>query len=403
MNKRLILAFIAVIALSGCEAPVTPRDTPRVTILASPDGTGAMAPNLAAGRGGTVLMSWIEPLDGGHALRFSRLSGDTWSPPRTIAAGGGWFANWADFPAIAELDDGTLVAHWLEKSAPATFAYDVMVTRSVDGGGTWTAPERPHTDGTQTEHGFVSLLPLTGGSVLVAWLDGRETGGGSHHAGSHGEGGPMTLRARELSSNGDWGEERLLDDAVCDCCQTAAVTTGRGTTVVYRNRTGDELRDIWVVNRRDGEWGTLYPLHEDGWRIDGCPVNGPALAVGGLRVAAAWFTGADGDPRVYAAFSDDGGDRFGPPVRVDAGDAIGRVGIVMLDDGSALVSWLAGAEIRARRVSPDGTAGDYFVVAESSASRASGFPRIVLSGGRVIAAWTEAGETTQVRTAIIRP
>jgi hypothetical protein len=364
-----------------------------------------MAPNLSAAPDGSVLMSWLAPHDDGHALWFARLREQTWSEPMPVAAGVDWFVNWADFPAIIELGDGTLVAHWLQKSSPETYAYDVMLTRSRDGGATWSPPERPHTDDTQTEHGFVSLLPLDSDSFLVAWLDGRETAAAAQMAAAHEHAGAMTLRARHSDSSGAWREDVLLDSRVCDCCQTAAVSTSRGVTVAYRGRTEGEIRDIRVINRRSDVWQSPYTLHEDGWRIDACPVNGPALAADGDRVAAAWFTGAADRPRVYAAFSTDGGDSFGPPVPIDEGRVKGRVGAVLLEDGSALISWLAGegpaAEIRLRRIRADGSADPYAVLAGTSAGRASGFPRMVRAGARLVFAWTEAGESTWIRTAAI--
>ena len=158
------------------------------------------------------------------------------------------------------------------------------------------------------------------------------------------------------------------------------------------------------VRRVGGEWTEPRTIHDDGWVINACPVNGPAVAAAGRRVAVAWFTGAPG-PRVLVAFSDDAGATFGPPVRVDEGAGQGRVDLVLLDDGAALVSWLErggeGAEIRLRRVAPDG-AGPAFSLASTSAERASGFPQMARSGDRILFAWTEAGSPPRVRTALGR-
>ncbi len=188
---------------------------------------------------------------------------------------------------------------------------------------------------------------------------------------------------------------------MCDCCQTAAGVTDRGEIVVYRDRTEDEIRDIWVTTRRDGVWTEPRPVHVDGWNIAACPVNGPALATAGERVAVAWFTGAGNLPRTFVAFSDDGGDSFGPPIRVDDGAAMGRVGLAMLDDGSVLVSWLARAgddgEVRVRRVHADGVSNPFVVAGASRAARASGFPRMVRAGGRTLVVWTEPGEPGGLR------
>jgi penicillin G amidase len=363
-----------------------------------PSGDGAVAPNLATTADGGALLSWIEPVaSGGHALKFSRRTPEgRWSPARVIASGDDWFVNWADFPAMAEQPGGTLVAHWLQKSGPATYAYDVMVTHSEDGGITWSPGRKVHTDDTATEHGFVSLS-ATGDGVRLVWLDGRETTGAGHGAHQHGEReqGMMTLRSRVLGADGALHEEALLDSSVCDCCQTATARTDDGLLVVYRNRTADEIRDIWAVRERGGVWSEPVPVHEDGWHITGCPVNGPAVAATGNSAATAWFTGADGIAQVQVAWSADGGASFGPPLRVDGGAPVGRVDLVMLDDGSAMVSWLedagAHAEIRVRRVREDGPVGDAIVMARSSVVRASGFPRMARVPGGLFVVWTEPG------------
>jgi hypothetical protein len=216
----------------------------------------------------------------------------------------------------------------------------------------------------------------------------------------------MTLRTTVLSADGTLADEWELDPRVCDCCQTAAVATPRGALIAYRGRSADEIRDIWLTRLEGGRWSDPYLLHADRWKIAGCPVNGPALAAAGDRVAVAWFTGANDSSRVWVAFSDDGGARFGAPVRVDEGAPLGRAHVVLLAGGGALVGWLEArgkeALFEVRRVAGDGSAGPVMTVARTAAARASGFPRIARAGDQVIFAWTEAGKPSHVRTAIAR-
>lgn len=374
----------------------------------SPAGPLSGEPNLFAGPAG-VYLSWMERTQGNaHALRFARWEDDGWGEPGTVMNREGLFVNWADFPSLAALDDGTLAAHWLEKSGPGPYAYDVRMALSHDGGASWSDDVIPHRDGVQAEHGFVALLPLDD-QVAIVWLDGRATVDGE----------PMTVRFTTVSADGELGPPALLDASVCDCCQTGLARTASGLVVVYRDRTDEEVRDISVVRRVDGEWTEPRTIHDDGWVIPGCPVNGPAIDAAGDDVAVAWFTGAPLDPeagrqtvrqagsegRVLAAFSSDGGATFGEPVRVDEGEAMGRVDLALMDDGRALVVWLervdGAAEIRARYVDARG-AGSSTAITGTAAERASGFPRMVRSGDRVFFAWTEAGENSRVRTATAR-
>lgn len=374
--------------------------------LATPAGEGSAEPHLAVAPDGGVWLSWLERrARGGQTLRGARLDGSRWSKAFTIAEGDSFFVNWADFPTLVPLGGGRLVAQYPWKTSEDTYAYDVRITASDDGGRTWEAPVVPHRDGTPTEHGFASLIPGPGG-VRAVWLDGRNAvrDSAGHVIRLEEGAADMTLRTAVVATHGALADEALLDSRVCDCCQTAAVVTTQGALVAYRDRSNDEVRDIALVRLEGGRWSEPYPLHVDGWTIAGCPVNGPALTADGDRVAAAWYSGAGDSSRVLVAFSDDAGRRFGTPARVDGGDPLGRVHLTSLAGGDALVTWLElhGKEalVQVRHVGPKGPAGPAMTVARTASSRASGFPRVVRTGDRVVLAWTEVGSPSRVRTLV---
>jgi len=407
LPRVLLLPLLALAA--GCGGgegkPAEAGDAPplgELREIPSPAAPGSGEPNLTAGPDGRVYLTWIEPgPDSTHALRFSALEGERWSEPRTIAAGRNWFVNWADFPSLAVLPGGRLAAHWLQKSGAGTYHYDVQISQSADGGTTWSAPVVPHRDGAKAEHGFVSLW-AQGDSLGAVWLDGRKYAKEGHDPTNE-----MMLAHTLLAPDGTPGAERRLDERICDCCQTSMAMTSRGPLVVYRDRSPDEIRDIYAVRLVNGAWTEPRPVHDDRWKIPACPVNGPSVSARGERVAVAWFTGAQDTARVLLAFSDNAGATFGPPVRVDDGNPAGRVDVELLDDGGALVSWLErtgeeDAEVRVRRVSRDGRAGAAATVAASKGARASGFPRMSRSGDRVVFAWTLPGDPGAVRTAAAR-
>jgi hypothetical protein len=376
---------------------------PSLTIqeMDSPAGAASGEPNLFAGSDGRVYLTWIEKKgENTHALRFAVRKGNGWSAPATIIEAENLMVNWADFPSLVALPDGTLVAQWLVKSSPEGHAYDVHIARSSDGGKSWSKPLAPHRDGTKTEHGFVSMLPSASGRTFAVWLDGRNFKGDSHSATNE-----MTLRYASLDTKGQPSEEAVLDSRVCDCCQTSAAMTSEGPLVAYRDRSDKEVRDISIVRLLKGRWTEPRTLHADGWEIHGCPVNGPAVAADGRRVAIAWFTGAKDVPRVKVIFSTDAGQTFGQPIQVDEGHPAGRVDVEVLGDGSALVTWLEntanGGEIKIRRVRPDGVPEEAKTLSISSVARASGFPRAVRAGSEVVFAWTQPDKPSRVRTAVM--
>lgn len=340
-------------------------------------------------------MTWIEAAGEGHRILASRHRDGAWSGPTTVAEGNDFFVNWADFPAVHVRGD-TVVTHWLQRGSEGGYDYGIRIAWSVDGGETWSDPWIPHEDGTPTEHGFVSFFSTAEG-LAAAWLDGRNMVGGDGHGGE----GAMTIRTRTLPIGKEPGEEIVLDARTCECCQTDAVVADGVPIVAYRNRSEDEVRNIHVARLVDGTWSEGRPVHDDGWVIGGCPVNGPALAAEGAQVAIAWFTAPNDEARVNVAFSLDRGERFHDPVRVDLGAPAGRVDLVSTGDGDVLVTWLErdgeGARVLSRRLSPDGRMSGVVALAETSEGRASGFPRIARLGDDGVAvAWTDPSGEGQV-------
>ena len=276
---------------------------------------------------------------------------------------------------------------------------------SDDSGQSWGDPFTVHRDGTPTQHGMPSLLEWPDGRLFVMWLDGRVNARRiKPAAGLALPTGDMTLRAALVDAHGRVGDEIELDEQVCTCCPTAAVRTGDAVVVAYRDRSDEEIRDIAVRRHGPDGWEEAAPLHRDGWEIAGCPINGAALASDGqARVAAAWFTAAGDRPNLLLAFSDDGGRTFGEPLDIDDGRPIGRSDVVLLADGTALVSWLEstafGEELRYRRVRDDGSVEPSRTLVRSRSGRTMGFPRLLRQGPSVLVAWTADAPPLGVRTA----
>lgn len=436
---KLALALLVVFTTGGGLEPsatgsvkaMSAIENSAASEIDSPAGVGSINPNLSVGPDGRVYLSWIEPIQPkGYALKFAvRPRGGAWSTPRTITQGENRFDS-----SILALPDGSLAAYWLVKSGPGRHANDINLSISRDGGQTWGKAIVPHRDRTQTERGFVSMIPASG-DIAVVWLDGlkmkgddrgapehgsaekeragasqhsgdhQHTGGGDHRAAGHGPAASkmeMSMMYTTIGLDGTLGKEVLLDGRVCECCQTSAALAPDGMAVVYRDRSEKEVRDISIVRLKNGKWSEPQPLSKDGWEINGCPVNGPAISSIGQNVAVAWFTAARNQPRIYAALSADGGATFGPQIHVADGNPLGRVDVIALPSGNAFVSWGKktpdGVGVRARIVRPDQTKAPEIVVAETS----SGFPHMKMSGDEVIIAWTDSRTARKVRTAILR-
>jgi hypothetical protein len=388
----VLMSLVLVVSCKNSEQK-TSTEKDNLKLLVSPADSLSAEPYLFTDKNGVVYLSWIEKGKEKSSLKFSRLNNGQWSAPIVIASGDNWFVNWADYPILASDGRDSLIAHILEKSEKSTYTYDVKLIPSFDKGNSWNAPKLLHDDGKKAEHGFVSILPY-GENYFISWLDGRNAameGESGHHEGHHGS---MTVRAAVVNKQGIKSGEWELDNRVCDCCQTSVAITANGPVVVYRDRSEEEIRDISIVRMVNGEWTKPQSIFPDNWKIAGCPVNGPRVDAQGNNLAVAWFSAPDKKGQVNIVFSQDGGANFSTPIRIDEGNGIGRVDVIMLDEKSAMASWMEGSVIKVVRVYNDGKKELSITIASSSESRSSGFPQMTKSGNDVIFAWTDDKQKT---------
>lgn len=377
--------------------PAGPADSGESSLVRGPDGTVYQTCS-GPGRTEDERGLWLATLAPGAAA---------WSEPRLVVSTPLLMENWADFASLAVATDGQLWAQWFQRQpGEDSHGYDGWFARSPDGGASWSAPA-------PLGHEFVSLAPLGGGRVLSVWLESARVRDphtprvkrdpnalrptkdpDAPYAPS------MRLKSRLLGPDGATLQEWVVDPDVCTCCQTTlASLPGERVLVAYRGHQPDETRDNRVALFDGAAWSAPRTLHDDGWKIPACPVNGPAADASGVRTAVAWFTAAGGIARVQARLSSDGGRTFGPVLSIDLGRPIGRVDLVALADGSSVVSWLEArteanaAGLYVRRIFPDGNLSAPLQIAATSAVRASGFPRMATQPGGhnpVVISWTDA-------------
>ncbi len=350
-----------------------------------------------------MVLTWQARSSDGHALQFAVYdAGGSELRRGLIASGAHWFVNWADFPSLLVLENGDWLSFYLQRPSADSHAYGIRVLRSQDKGRHWGPALIPHGPDSTAEHGFVSMVALDDDRALLFWLDGdpeasdqQATDTDAEPASAHADhDAEMRLRAVVLGRQGPLAAAETLDERVCSCCQTAAVRIADQVWVVYRDRSADEIRDIsYRVRGADGRWSETASVHDDAWRIHGCPVNGPAIAASSSRVLVVWPTFAEPSPGVrYRIHSADG---CGPMFELERGAAaLGRVSAAVTPAGEFLIAHIGagadGGQLNLSMLNADGDMRRQRVVAAIDPARASGFPRIAVWDDAVWVAWTEA-------------
>jgi hypothetical protein len=411
VQSSAILAALFTVSCSSSPAPEpnsakTPPAPPawNVTVepLDVPAGTRSVEPQLTASSRG-VLLSWVERTDKSASLKFVERTPGGWSDARTVASGSDWFLSYADMPTVQRLRDGTLVANWYLATNPLAEGYDILLAYSKDEGRTWSRPFKPHRDKTKTQHGFVSMFEPPAGGLGLVWLDARDQENNTTDP----EGGVVSLYAATFDAGWKQIGESLVDPRVCECCTTATAVTDEGAIAAFRDRNDKEIRNIAVTRLEAGKWTGASVVHDDAWEIDSCPINGPALSARGRNVAAAWFTAKDDKGRAFAAFSADGGRTWSTPIQLEDSVARGYVDIEMLDDGSAVATWVEFADnrsqFRMRRVDASGARSASVTIANSAAG-VTGYPRAARNGNQLVLAWNESSgdESQRVKAAVVQ-
>lgn len=379
--KKIILTF-CILSLISCT-----KNNVIIENIPFSYGKNNAQPNLISFNG-SISLSWISTLNNDDALlHLTQLKDGKWMKPLTIAKGSDWFINWADFPAHA-INQNLILTSYLKKSSVGTYDYDIMLNLRDFSGKKIKEDFLLNTDGFEAEHGFVSIVPNKNQGFFITWLDGRNT----TVKDLDGHTKPMTIRFAEITQNGDIINENELDGATCDCCQTSIAMTGFGPIVVYRDRSDKEVRDIYTARNLNGIWEEPKLLHDDGWVINGCPVNGPKAVSNSSNLAIAWFTVVNDKPEVKVSFSNNNGESFGKPIALNDGDAIGRVDVAFLNNSEIIVSYMefdnSGTYLRIKKISTAGEVSKPITISKIDGGRGSGVPQLEILNNDIFIVWT---------------
>lgn len=415
IKRCLFIAIAALIGVSGARSALAQG---RIATLAV-DGRASANPSIAA-RGRFVAVAWSAATtssmdifaamssDGGvtfsaptrvnETLGEARVSGE--QPPRIVLV-----------PGKGATPDAVVV--WTAKAAAAT---RILSARSTDGGRTFGATKAVPGSSGDGSRGWESVAVDSSGRVLVLWLDHRETGmaGAMHHqepatnaaAATPAPKMDPTERAalsKLYFSSLDGASAIPITPSVCYCCKTSLVAAGGAVYAAWRHVYPGGQRDIAFTLSRDGGRTFASPtrVSDDKWKIDGCPENGPAVAIDReSRVHVVWPTPPDGKMdtplALFYATSRDGR-QFTPRVQIPSRGPAAHAQMTIGADGAPMVAWdeiVDGARrLAMARVRLDASGKPTFTaVPAPDAASGAWYPVLATAATGTIVAWVRQSE-----------
>ena len=414
----LAAVVIAVMAAAGCHR-VLPDSSP--ITLTMPGRAGA-TPWVAAS-GSFVAVAWGATNAEGTdvVVAVSEDAGRTFAAPVRVNQVAGEARLGGEFPPRIALTARTgskpdIAVLWTSRAGTT----EIKSARSRDGGRTFEAPQVLQAAAAPGTRGWPALAVDRSGTAHSIWLDHRGLAAGNtsqagheKHRGTH-DGVAMAQKSGLFYASGGASAsgEHELAKGVCYCCKTALAAGPDGTLfAAWRHVYEGNMRDIALTVSRDGgkTFATPVRVSEDKWAINGCPDDGPAIAVDGHGTAhLVWPTVIGGENPEGALFysSTRDGEHFTPRVRVPtlgspkpthpqiAIDPEGRI-VVAWDE---LVQGRRNAVARVLTRGADGSAAFGDVITLDTDGVAA-YPVLAATTRGLVAVWTTgSGEQSKVRT-----
>jgi hypothetical protein len=343
--------FVCFGASVGCRA----QRPPSITASASSslhfaiDGRSNGSPAVAA-YGKRIAVVWTASTEAASDIYLSVSvdNGATFAPPVRVNDVEGDARASGEQPARVVMDK-TIHVVWPSKDDGRPV---IRYARSTDDGRTFSKAATAAGGGLSGARGWHAAAIGYDGGMHLVWLDGRHA---APHQHEHGKPTPKATAMRQAprqdvfhaSWKGDAARaENPVAANVCFCCKTAVVASGERVYVAWRHIFPGSIRDIAVARSDDNgvTFGAPARLSEDGWKLDACPDDGPAMAAdthGGVHVV--WPTLVAGDPPrkgiFYASRGHDEG-TFTPRLRLDSGEADPSHPQIASDDhGNTAIVW----------------------------------------------------------------
>jgi hypothetical protein len=396
-NPASVIVLLAVVG--ACRSEPASR-----TAVVQVDGRKNQTPFLAS-RGDFVVVAWSADRDGDTDLFLATSTdgGHTFSEPRRVNDIPGDVNVYGEQPPRVALGAGAplpVYVTWTSANQEKKLSF-FRFARSLDGGETFEPSVTLHDADLPGDRGWHSLAVSPTGEVHAVWLDSRPEGGesmGLYHARWKGGTSPRA--------------ERLFDH-VCECCKTTmAIGEDGAVHAAWRQIYEDNYRDIAFSSSRDGGDGCsdAVRVNEDGWQINGCPDDGPSLAVDSHgRVHIVWPTLVHEkmDTGLFSASTTDGRS-FSPrlPVPTAEGTDPSHPQVSLDGRGNPVAVWDEVLDGRRRIVASRATItgeGELFwnepILLDEGGEEASGsYPVPAASGAGALVAWTsQMGDESVIR------
>ena len=321
MRRLMLLLFaIALLHVRGT------AQAPFVVRLAVPDRANA-TPSIAAD-GPRVAVAWSAREGSGRTdiyLATSADSGRTFGDPVRVNDEAGTARVGGEMPPRVVFSGRAIEVLWVSRGTATT----IRVARSDDGGRTFAASREVQQAGVAGDRGWPALASDARGGFHAIWLDHRgharpegapHVHGATTNATEKRDG--VAMAQKSALYYGGRGSEHEIAKGVCYCCKTALATAPDGTIfAAWRHVFAGNLRDIAMTASRDGgrTFAPFVRVSEDQWQLDGCPDDGPALAVDARGVAHVVWPTVVSKPEAHKAIfyaSTRDGRRFTPRIRV---------------------------------------------------------------------------------------
>ena len=270
---------------------------------------------LTRGAQGLLLLSAAPGADGKGQdlfLRSSSDGGDTFSEAMRVNQTPGEVSDGGENSAVlaAAPDHSYLYAVWMARDPRTPMAGLIRFARSAGMSPSFSPALTINDDSLSTTHSYQTLGVAPDGAIYVAWLDGRETAH-SHHGPGHAP--IMTLfLARSTDKGRTFGKNIRVAGNICPCCRPSIAFLDGKVFLAWRSVESGDIRDMFTAFSSDqGQtWSQPVLVARDGWKLNGCPHVGPAMAALGGKLHVAWYTEGGADPGVYLAASEDAGRSF---------------------------------------------------------------------------------------------